>query len=349
MYFSKENHIAFKIGTFNVNNLASQDFEFYPRQSYTSAIFDHKTTWIAGQLLKMQADIIGVQEVFQAEAMQVVIEKLKVKGLNYSFQLAKPQNSTRGPYVGLLVKEGFLISNVRIFDLFNEKFVFYDDTIDQEMILPTDRFRRPFLLAEVELPGHVKITVGVGHLKSKRPIFYKETTGEHADKPISFFDLAKARSNSLIVRAIEATEIRRIIDIELLSKPDQSLILTGDLNDNDMSVTNHSITGEPPRRRADEREKRETWKLFLHNTQHIMARKSMFVNFFSYIHNGFYESLDNILVSNHLGDNNDHKSGKVKSIHFFNDHLHDESFERIADKAVISDHGQVVVAIQIFK
>jgi len=349
MHNYTETHISLKVGTFNVNNLAAADFEFYPHQSYNKSVFDQKTTWIAGQILKMKADIIGMQEVFSSEAMQSVIDKLKNKGQNYSFYLGKPVNSVHGPYVGLMVRDGFKVSNLRIIDRFEQKFVFFDDVIDQEIELPTCSFRRPLLIAEVELPDMQKITVVVVHLKSKRPIFYKETTGLHADKPVSFFDLAKARTNSLLIRALESSEIRRLLDIELLTKPNQPLILTGDLNDHDLSVTNHSITGEPPHRRADEREKRETWKLYLHNVQHIMARKSMFTNFYTYIHNGFYQSLDNILVSNHLGDNNDHKSGKIKSVRFFNEHLIDESFDKIMDKAVISDHGQVVAAVQLFR
>ncbi len=296
----------------------------------------------------MKADIIGMQEVFSTEAMQSVLDKLKSKGLNYTFHLGKPADAVRGPYVGLLLKEGFAAVNLRVIDRFEQQFRFYDDALDQESLLPTAAFRRPVLITEIALPDKSLITFVVVHLKSKRPIFYKETTAEHADKAVSFFDLAKARTNSLIIRALESSEIRRLLDIELLSKPNQPLILTGDLNDHDLSVTNHSITGEPPRRRADEREKRETWKLYLHNVQHIMARKSMFTNFYTYIHNGFYQSLDNILVSNHLGDNNDHKSGKIKSVRFFNEHLQDESFDKISDKAVISDHGQVVAAVQLF-
>ncbi len=34
MHHYKETHLALKVGTFNVNNLAAADVEFYPRQSY---------------------------------------------------------------------------------------------------------------------------------------------------------------------------------------------------------------------------------------------------------------------------------------------------------------------------
>src|SRR3954469_1716369 len=58
-----------KVGTFNVLNLAREGERFYPDEKpYTAAEYDEKATWIAGQLNRMKAHLVGFQEVFHEEA-----------------------------------------------------------------------------------------------------------------------------------------------------------------------------------------------------------------------------------------------------------------------------------------
>jgi hypothetical protein len=65
-----------KVGTFNVLNLARPGEQFYPDQRpYTLTEFDRKADWIAEQLRRMDADVVGFQEVFHAEALQEVCKR----------------------------------------------------------------------------------------------------------------------------------------------------------------------------------------------------------------------------------------------------------------------------------
>ena len=54
----------FTIASFNVKNLIGPDSEYYPFQSYTPEEFAWKEDWMADQLLSMDADIVGFQEIF---------------------------------------------------------------------------------------------------------------------------------------------------------------------------------------------------------------------------------------------------------------------------------------------
>lgn len=57
------NHKCFKIGTFNLLNLALPQQIFYEREYYTPEEYIRKRDWTAEQLNRMQADIVGFQEV----------------------------------------------------------------------------------------------------------------------------------------------------------------------------------------------------------------------------------------------------------------------------------------------
>lgn len=60
------------IATFNVENLVGPDKPIYDEDKphYTLDIYHQKIAWIKEQLIKMNADIIGFQEVFEEEALR---------------------------------------------------------------------------------------------------------------------------------------------------------------------------------------------------------------------------------------------------------------------------------------
>lgn len=64
-----------KVATFNVKNLIGADQEYYQYESYTPEEFAWKRDWLARQLLKLDADIVCFQEVFDEEALWDVIEE----------------------------------------------------------------------------------------------------------------------------------------------------------------------------------------------------------------------------------------------------------------------------------
>ena len=72
--------MQFTIASFNVKNLIGADQEYYRFQSYTPEEHAWKVDWMADQLLSMDADIVGFQEIFDAEALAEVIEETNARG-----------------------------------------------------------------------------------------------------------------------------------------------------------------------------------------------------------------------------------------------------------------------------
>ena len=62
-----------KVGTFNVLNLARPGERYYPDEKpYSAAEYEKKAAWIVGQLGRMDADLVGFQEVFHEDALRDV-------------------------------------------------------------------------------------------------------------------------------------------------------------------------------------------------------------------------------------------------------------------------------------
>ncbi|HBZ44699.1 MAG TPA: alpha-1,4 polygalactosaminidase [Maritimibacter sp.] len=63
----------FTLASFNVKNLIGPDKEYYEFQSYTPEEFAWKRDWLANQILDLDADVVGFQEIFEEEALRDVI------------------------------------------------------------------------------------------------------------------------------------------------------------------------------------------------------------------------------------------------------------------------------------
>lgn len=64
-----------QVATFNVKNLIGADQEYYRFESYTPEEFAWKRDWLARQLLKVNADIVCFQEIFDEDALWDVIKE----------------------------------------------------------------------------------------------------------------------------------------------------------------------------------------------------------------------------------------------------------------------------------
>lgn len=65
----------FTIASFNVKNLIGSDQEYYRFQSYTPEEYAWKEGWLADQMVTMNADVIGFQEIFEQEALENTIAR----------------------------------------------------------------------------------------------------------------------------------------------------------------------------------------------------------------------------------------------------------------------------------
>src|SRR5687767_9529520 len=64
--------MKFSVATFNVENLITPDRPIYEelRPRFNRQGYELKIAWVKQQLLKMNADIIGFQEIFEEEALR---------------------------------------------------------------------------------------------------------------------------------------------------------------------------------------------------------------------------------------------------------------------------------------
>lgn len=324
------NRKNFKVGTFNLQNLALPHQLFY-KESYTPEEYGKKKRWTAEQLNRMEPDIIGFQEVFHEQALQDV---LATSGFCQNFKSVVALPITDTPAVALASR--FPILEYAIIHQFPAAAQFKVQGAE----LPFTHFSRPILSVRLQLSAAIECTVFVVHLKSKRPIFPE---GVDRQDPI---ERAKGQARSLVLRAAESVALR-IVLMETLQNRDHPVMVLGDMNDGGLAVTSQIVSGEAPVRTMDPEQKQKIWDVLLYHVKDIQARQSYGDFFYTHIHNGYYDSLDHIMVSQELVAQNPNRVGRVVYVSVLNDHLVDQTLSRENPPRWQSDHGQVVASIEL--
>jgi len=327
-----------KVANFNLLNLVLPESVYYDNQKYTIQEYEKKINWIALMLQEMNADIVAFQEVFHKEALRAAVEK---SGIYNNSEIIIANETGDLPRVAILSR--FPIKSYKIFEDFPEESIIEveEDEGCPRIRLPFKKFSRPVLKAEVEVHKDFFINCYVTHLKSKRPILFEE---EKRENPIHS---AKATARSLFIRASESTALRAIM-METLQNRNIPVIAFGDLNDSNLSVTTQIISGEVPHRRLPHEVKKGLWDVLLHHVKDIQARKSYHDFYYTYIHNGHYESLDHIMVSEELVGENPNHFGRIGNVNVYNDHLIDRTLTDEKPKKWKTDHGLVLTSIELY-
>jgi len=339
--------MKFSIATFNLENLTTAGASIYneARPHYVEDQYRLKINWVRNQLLKMNADIIGFQEVFEEQALRDCLAGTYMESWNLF--VANPTGKT--PVNAILSK--FPIVSTEVADNIPFVFKFFDEKAmsakfgEINVDIPIKQFSRPVLKAVIQMNEKTSVLVIVLHLKSKRPILPDGIDRDSASYP----EIAKANIRSMIRRGIESCGVRQILSEEINKNQLRPVLIVGDLNDNDTAVTSQAIIGDPPFHKLSPQEKNNRWKQVFQNSKDIQARKSIENFHFTYIHNGHYESLDNIFVSNHFSDLNSDKIGRVIDVRVYNDHVIDDTISHERKPVYVSDHGQVVVNMALFE
>lgn len=327
----------FKIGSFNLLNLVLPGVTYYQNRNYSEQEYKKKLDWIGSQLRHMDADVVGFQEVFHLEALQEAIQQSGAFDNPY-IVAANPTGDK--PSVALVSK--FPILEHEVIAQFPESSLLFLEKEDSEeqIHLPFRDFSRPVLKAKVKITDELEITFFVVHLKSKRPLFNK---GEGRDNPL---ETAKAQARSLMLRSAESVALRALL-LETMQNTQTPVVLFGDVNDGGMAVTTRIVSGEPPHRKWPTDVKLKTWDVLLYHVKDIQARKSYSDFYYTHIHNGHYESLDHIMVSQELVSENPKAVGRVGYVSNYNDHLIDETLTNDKLPGWKSDHGQVTATIEL--
>lgn len=271
----------FTIASFNVKNLIGPDQEFYKYQSYTPEEYAWKEDWLASQLVAMNSDIVGFQEIFEETPLRDTIARADRYGadnnaaalptgdkkyrhraifarlaykpyenaaLAFAPNLHDGKPGHRRPGVAILSRLGFSEPPKVLQDLeepLEVPFKMFGG--DDGGVFRVSKLSRPILKARVPV-GNKEITVFNCHLKSK--------LGEHITPEGATFapetDLldydplgrAMGAARSTMRRMAEAWVLRREIINEL--RQHRPVIVLGDLNDSENAVSSEIISGEVP-------------------------------------------------------------------------------------------------------
>jgi predicted extracellular nuclease len=315
-----------KIATFNVLNLALPGFRCYPNSEPLSpAEFEAKTSWIASQLDRMNADIIGFQEVWQEDALRHVFAKTaRYKSLKL---LAAPLADAANALPRVAIASRYAASQV-------ESVAHFPPAAAVTLPGGTTHaaFSRPVIRAQFKVSG-LPVTCFVTHLKSKRPEY---ASGEDSDDPRH---RALANLRSLIMRGAEATALRLAV-IEAAATRDHAVTVLGDLNDSLFAVTTQMVAATSWRR--FDKPLRDAMLFDAYDIQ--TERRPRRDLAYTHVHDGNPETLDHILLSEEFLPESKRARAKVLRVEYYNDHLNDRegSFTDI-----YSDHGQVVAEVII--
>jgi predicted extracellular nuclease len=318
-----------RVASFNLLNLALPTTVFYGDHQYTAEQYAQKKAWIAMQLTKLNADLIGFQELFDEAALREIVE---AHPLYQGATLVVGQRKGGSPGVALLSRFPVQAQS------------HYTDFLEQldidGVVVPFEKFSRPLLKVRVKLQEGQSLEVFVAHLKSKRPLI-----PDGADRHDAL-EISKGKARALLLRASESNALRTIL-MDTLEHRDTAVVVLGDLNDTHTAVTTRIISGEQPPRYWPKEHKTKVWDTLLYHAKDIQARQSSQDVYYTHIYNGHYESLDHIMVSQELVRENPKRIGRVVYVQSFNDHVIDQNFVSGSPNPCESDHAQVVATIEL--
>ena len=275
----------FTIASFNVKNLIGPDKEYYEFQTYTPEEYAWKKDWLADQILTMDADIVGFQEIFEEEALTDVVEEADARGaalndasipdktkryhkkaifrkLAYraydNAELAFAPNAAdegipgkRRPGVAILSRFGFEGAPEVIQDLDTPLTIPFQPLRGLEAAetghFTLRRLSRPILKARIRVGGQT-ITVLNCHLKSKLGEYIKPIGADYApEADLTRYD-PLGRAMGSLRAAVRRMAEAWVLRREILSelKAGHPVMVLGDFNDGEDAVSSEIISGEVP-------------------------------------------------------------------------------------------------------
>ena len=270
------------IASFNVKNLIGAEQEYYRFEKYTDEEYAWKRDWLAEQVLALDADVIGFQEIFTESALADVMAEADRRGQELN-DVAQPDPNRRYARKAIfrrLKVEGYSDAALAFAPNLNDggpgerrpglamvsRFGFVGEPEVIQQISPAleipfsalggdtgagsftlHRLSRPILKARIEMGGAV-VTVFNCHLKSKLGEFDRPEGADFAPAAdLTKYDPVARAMGSLraaLRRMAEAFILRRnIIDELNMGRP---VIVMGDMNDHENAVSSEIIAGEVP-------------------------------------------------------------------------------------------------------
>jgi endonuclease/exonuclease/phosphatase family metal-dependent hydrolase len=324
--------IKLKIGTFNLFQFVEPPYAWYNKKDkFNQEQWFEKTAWIKNQIVKMDCDIIGFQEVFSRDALETLVKEL---GFNY-FETVDEAKLTKKTYISTTVA---IASKYPITKLQSVKVNI--PTFKKHNFIGHYGFARVPIKATVMLPNETELLVYVCHLKSNRLnefeyIFNKEHDLKHKKESVSKA-LEGTEATSLHQRLCEASSLF----FNIKRNRDKPSVLLCDFNDKEFSLcidalTNHKYHDETSEEGFVLHDASYQYQKPIHNPhpeQKEVKRKN--TSYFL----GKGNVLDYIFISNSFDKKNKDNLAEVMDYTVFDEHLG----ENIKSLLLKSDHAQVV-------
>ncbi len=270
-----------KVATFNVKNLIGADQEYYEFERYTPEEYAWKRDWLARQLLKLDADVVCFQEIFDEEALWDVISETNRRGealnrvvlpgedkkykkraifrrlgftpykrnqLRFVPNVNDGKPGQRRPGLAILSRFGFRgkVTSTQVLDE-PLKVDFPGLGGGKAGHFKLTKTSRPILRAVVPVEGQ-SITIYNIHFKSKLGEFVRAPDADYpAEADLTRYDplgRAVGEMRAAVRRMAEASVLRGLILADL--KKGRPVIAMGDFNDSEHSVVSAIVSGETP-------------------------------------------------------------------------------------------------------
>lgn len=326
------------IANFNLLNLNLPGRPIYGGDGWTQAEYDAKIAFSERILDALDADIVGFQECWDAEALAQVLDRPALRG---RYDLVARTTEPASIQVALAVRKGMLQSEPEwIEDLPPDaRFVDLQEARDarESVSVTIGRFSRPLLRVLVnKARGTPDVLVYVAHLKSKGPT----TLRRDDDNPVLREHAFIARSVvSHVRRMVEAGAFRAILDGAMAGN-DRPVVVLGDLNDATTAVSTELLTGNPGYRFFAKSTAGQKSDRGLYTVEKLQQLRSFRHVYYTYIFRNQMESLDHILVSDSFYDHSAIRTWSFREMRVLNDHLTATEAER--SRLGYNDHGIIV-------
>ena len=335
----------FSVATANLFNLQLPGRRMHRfSKPWTEEEFARKSTWLGLMLRELDADVMGVQELWHTDALAEVLRR---NGLEETYDLlATPADGTK-IVCGALVRKGLLSGQpewvTRFPDGLHLESTSPEDPQAPDIKVTLSGFSRPVLTFEVALRGAPPLTrVYVAHLKSKLPAEVHEEVWYEADPDrYRHHRTAIGAALSTIRRTAEAAALRVLLT-EATKGTVTPVIVLGDLNDGQLSNTLNILTEQPRYLVGDSRGGGD---IALYSGQTLQEYRDTRDVYYTHVHNDMRESLDHVLVSEQFYDNSHRRLWLFDGLVIYNDHLNDTTSADHKRKGT-GDHGLVKVTFR---
>lgn len=356
--------------TVNLYNLQTPGTAMYPRSRlYEQAEYDAKLDWFAAALARLDADVVGFQELWRPQALHDLLARPALGG-RYAPAFIK-DGEWDGIAVAVAVRAPWEIADVeRIKDFPAEMRLrkrrrtmadIRDDPPDADMALAgsvegagapggepefapsheddavkvqIDAFSRSALRVRVvhgraKRPTPPAIEVFAAHLKSK--LSTPLDNAEWRDEAVRVHQSALGAALSSIRRVAEATALR-IVMTKAMRGNDTPAVLLGDMNDGQFSDVLAILTGQPSFRVYDRSTAGRRSDAGLYTGATLQQLRSLRDVVYTHEHRNVREVIDHVLVSEQFYDFSDKRLWSFRDMTVLNDQL--DGAPRLA-----TDHG----------